>query len=676
MEFIARILGVSLPVLRNSPITFTALSISMVFARKVVRFVRPAVLSRCLVPPRTSTPGGALPIASFPSMTPVRSAHTSTSASSTIPESHTSKPSSFANNDLLNLGQPGQQSGEGPEEPHTLSGVPTEKLVSSVRELLQQQGAKAPMSSLEELFKALADNREFDAALSLLKEVRAVGIKPSDVLYSNVVRSGRRALRMRELRQLFGEEYNNGGRATLSPTQGSEEEAPANLSTMEPSPVFGSIKEVLELMTQDGAQLTPAFYDDLAYGLAYGNQGGLLVNIAVTMEKRGMQPSNYYYNKMLYTLPRCGLSDRADVLFSRMVLNNLADQSAYTVRIGSLVFLGRVPEAETVYKDMAKLYGLNDVACNTIINGYLANRRVDDALTVLETMKASKDYRPTGVTANTFVSYYYSTGDLVSAAGVLEYFATALGYPTTSRDYANLFKLFARHDQPRALRLLETLKGRPDLCDVDVYNAVLSCMLDRHIPLSFRLRISETLVPVPLAIEGSGLAALLINATQEFRQLVARMEKEGVAPNATTYDLVMRALRARKDHDAVIQVFSQVPFPTLQNNHRNHHLASVIAKGDVDTARAVMKTMNERRQAIFDYNWDALVELGVEMPAGRVRLPRRRPADDKFRGGAASSINGHGDAAHGKSFVTGNGLFKGSRRDSGARWQAGGADRT
>lgn len=641
----------------------------MVFARKVARFVRPAVLGRCLVPPRpTTSSGGALPIASFPSLAPARSAHTNASASSTAPETHTSKPSSFVSNDLLNFGQPGQQGGEGPEEPHTLSGVPTEKLVSSVREILQQQGAKAPMSSLEELFKALADNREFDVTLGLLKEVRAANIKPSDALYSSVVRSGRRALRMRELRQLFGEEY-SGGRAVSSSTQGPEEEASPNLSATESSPVFGPIKEVLEMMTQDGAELTPAFYDDLAYGLAYGNQGGLLVNIAVAMEKRGVQPSNYYYNKMLYTLPRCGLSDRADVLFSRMVLNNLADQSAYTVRIGSLVFLGRVPEAEAVYKDMAKLYGLNDVACNTIINGYLATRRVDDALAVLETMKASRDYRPTSVTANTFVSYYYSTGDLVSAAGVLEYFATALSYPTTARDYANLFKLFARHDQPRALRMLETLKGRPDLCDVDVYNAVLSCMLDRHIPLSFRLRISETLVPVPLAIEGGGLAALLINATQEFRQLVARMEKEGITPNATTFDLVMRALRARKDHDAVIQVFSQIPFPTLQNNHRNHHLASVIAKGDVDAARAVVKAMNERRQAIFDYNWDALVELGVEMPAGRVRLPRRRPADDKFKGGATSGVNNQGGTVHGKSFLAGNGLLRGPRRDPGARWQ-------
>jgi pentatricopeptide repeat protein len=279
---------------------------------------------------------------------------------------------------------------------------------------------------------------------------------------------------------------------------------------------------------------------------------------------------------------------------------------------------------------MEKLYGLNEIACNSMINGYLHARRVEDALKVLERMKEHNTCTPSNVTANTFVSYYCSTGDLLTAPAVLEYFAS-LGYPSLPIDHSNMFRLFARSDQLRAEKLLAMLleSGKP--LDVVIYNAILSTMLDRNVPLSFRQTIAAMIVPTITPIKVDSLAGLCINANTDVRQIIARMEHDGVEPNSLTYDLAMRALRSRKDHDGIIHVFKRLSNSgqAVHGGHRNSYLGALIAKGDSPELRTTVQAMNTRRYAIHGYNLNRLIDMGIEVTTSRIRSIRsNRPAPE------------------------------------------------
>lgn len=571
----------------------------MVFARNIGRLVRPSLLGRCVKPLN----GGIQPtpvhaVVSFPSVSLARSIHTpSMESGSASAASLNASTLQGGINDVLGINSVEQAHAEHLKnfEPS----VPVESLVARFHELLPN-AATTPIEHFEEIFSALADNRAGERSFELLRELKAAGVKPSGTLYSDIVRSMRRALRAHETRELFGEK--------LRDEEGNYAESPA----------FASVKEVLAMMEEDGATLSTKFYDDLAHNLSNVQMGGLLLNVATRMEKSGIQPSTYFYNRMLYCLPRCNLVTRADVLFARMVLNNLADQNSYIYRLGSLVYTRRLKEAEVVYKDMNKLYGPHEVACNTMISGYLQAKRVDAALKILEEMRQSDSIKPTSVTANSFIDYYYNNDDLSTAPQVLAYFSQ-IGFPFCESDSSHLFKLFARRDQPRAIAMLTSIVEKSDKLDIGIYNAILASMMDRLIPSQIRRQFVSILCRdgKPAVTNPEGLAAICVESSPEFCHTLAKMEADAVAPNIVTFDLCMRYMRVRSP-DAVVRLFHLLTASpiALQNSHRNMYLEALLNKDyQSEEARAFLKTMTDRRQIIFDYNLLRMKTLGMTIPA-------------------------------------------------------------
>lgn len=575
----------------------------MVFVRNISKLVRPGMMGRCMKPLN----GGMQPaqvhaVVSFPTILLARSVHTPSMESGVSTAASLGTPHLQAGlNEALGMNPVEQAHVEHVKtfEP----AIPIETLVERFRELLGN-AANTPIEHFEEIFKSLADSRAGESAFELLQELRTAGVKPSDVLYSDVVRSMRRALRAHETRELFGEKIRN--------EEGNYPESPA----------FASVRNVLAMMEEDGATLTMSFYEDLAQHLSNVQMGGLLLNVAARMEKSGIQPSTYFYNRMLYCLPRCNLGMRADVLFARMVMNNLADQSSYIYRLGSLVHSHRLKEAEVVYKDLNKLYGAHEVACNMMISGYLQAKRVDAALTILEEMKQNGAIKPTSVTANTFIDYYYTNDDLSTAPQVLAYFAE-IGFPFQDSDNSHLFKLFARRDQPRALMVLESLVQKSETSgmklDVGLYNAILSSMMDRLIPAQVRRQFVSILCggATPTVTNAEGLAAICVGASAEFCNTLAKMESDGVAPNLVTFDLCMRYMRVRSP-DAVVSLYRYLAASpiALQNSHRNMYLEALLNKDhQSEETQAFLKSMAARRQIIFDYNLLRMKSLGIPIPS-------------------------------------------------------------
>jgi pentatricopeptide repeat protein len=558
----------------------------MVFIRSVARLVRPAVLGRVALTPRASSPI-AYGVASYPSFTPLRT---------------------FASSNVVQESIPSVNSNTIDAVFSTTPEITTESAshAVSVQEAQQRFAVllkeKAAIEEFEGVFKMVGDARDFTAAFAMLKEMTTAGLKPTAIIYGHVANAGRRTLRAREIRMLFGEE--------LTREQFGVNDGPQTFS-----PLFSQMKEVVEMMRADGLEFTTTFWDEMAANLAGIVQGGLLVNMAVAMEKRGIQPSIFFYNKMLGTLPRCGLYDRADVLFSRMITNGLADQSTYVIRLHSLVTSGRAVEAEKCFTEMGRRFGVNRVASNIMINGHLHTRNVDAALNLLEEMKRSTDRQPDTVTANTFVNYYCDSGDLSTAPAALEYFSS-IGYPSEPADYASLLKLYSRNDQGRAEQLLMSLLSTGTPLDVQVYNAVLTALTDRAVSGSLRMKIYALLCPQQYPIKDGGLAALCINAHADVRQTVARMEADGVTPNAFTADTVMKALRFRGDYDGVIAVYRFMEGQGMKDLHsaRNAYLNALIHKGDSAELRDFLAVMVDRKFKLFEYNVRALQQIGVDIP--------------------------------------------------------------
>lgn len=577
----------------------------MVFARNIGKIVRPALLARCRAMPVSvgsasnsataamTTTTTAKPIVSFSTQLQPRHAY-STAAGALASDDAGSKTSG--------AGIFGEGAGEGRGPFHPT--IATEQLIESFNALLAESPPQSNLEPYTAIFKALADNREGERCLELLKKLRDAGVRPTDEIYSHALRAGRRALRAREMRELFG-----------TPIVKDQD-----VVTEEPSAAYQSAKEMLVMMREDECRLTPEFYDDLAFGLSGASQGGLLINIASALEARGIQPSTRFYNRMLFCLPKCGLSERADVLFSRMVFNNLADQDSYIYRISGLVNARRLTEAEAVFRDMGKLYGMHDVACNIMIKGYLDAGNIQEAYRTFVTMQEAADAKlhPNSITANTFIGYFYATGDVSTAQSVLGYFFSK-GFPQTVTDYSNLLKLYARIDPIQASELIKTVLKKGLKLDADFYNAMMQVVMDRKLDRTTRTSLFALMVPEPIAAQMNSLTELCVGTTAEFRQLLARMEHDGVAPNGTTYDLCMRALRRGMNWAAIGNLYhrlaqSSVP---IQNSHRNMYLDALLqVSGPQDEVlQSFIQELVTRRHPIYDYNVRGAEKLGIRLPS-------------------------------------------------------------
>lgn len=497
--------------------------------------------------------------------------------------------------------------------------------------------SQTSIAEFENLLSRVADEKDFPLAFKIFNLMGEAKIERTPNCYSQVVRAGRRVLRLREIRILFGEDQ---GRPY---TGDSSLKARDSESNVPDSAFFADIKGLIDEMRSSGLELTVSFYEDLASHLSAIGQAGLLINIAVTMEKRGIQPSTSYYNKMLFCLPRTGLSDRADTLFARMISSGVTDQTSYAVRIGSLVYQGRIEEAESVFLEMKEKWGLNRVACNSMIHGYLGKDQITPALQLFEEMKASSsvnlfseksnhvannsqnDYGPDNITANTFVTYYYSKGNMNSASAVLEYFYKTGVYPREMSDYGNLIKLNARYDENSANQLISGLVSNEEKAPLDaaIYNAVLVTLLDRQVSGYVKGAFGCALVRDTYEIKKNSLASLLSNCTRDFRQIVARMEEKGVAPTSVTYELALRALRAANDHMSVLKVFDHLQTNNARyggngvmvySSHRNLCLQSLISIGNMEKTKSFVNHLIDRRHVFNDNVSSQLVSLGIPHP--------------------------------------------------------------
>lgn len=490
------------------------------------------------------------------------------------------------------------------------------------KETIMAEYAKAKESSVlgvaeyESFLTRIGEARAFDEGYNVILEMKQAGVAPSATAYGQALRAGRRALRIQEIREIFGSEMPK-RRNPHSNVEELAEVAPAEPPRR--SAVFDRMQELSTMMKAEGLELETWFWDDCASWLTSINHAGLLINLAIAMESRGISPSVHYYTRMIYTLPRCGFGDRADILFSRMVMNGIADQNVYVTRLGSLVYMGRHEEAAQLFKELEGKFEVTEVAYNTIIHGYLNAKQLDKALEVFERMKANPNAQPTGVTACTFLVFFHESGRLEHAREVLDYFKNSIGFPSTSIERANVLKFYARYDCGQAIRLLtELIQAEPNY-DIHVYNSLLSMLSDRHIAPDWKRSIGEVCLDKSYPMKAGGIAELCASLPFHVRHMVGRMEAYSIQPSATTYEIIMRQLLARKDYPAVQKLYEMIDVThnMLFSSHRNAFLGSLILGGNsAEQVQGYLHKMKIRRWPISSVNSRRLAEKGIPIPSG------------------------------------------------------------
>ncbi len=504
--------------------------------------------------------------------------------------------------------------------PSTRVEIASNDAVSAFEALKAQSDPQ--LSDYAACMKKLSEARDFTRCAELLKDLKAAGMEADSEIYSLVLSSVRRTLRPAEIRQIFGEAF-------PARFEDGEKEVSANEHTT--SPFFSQVRQIVNEMRSAGVKPAMWFYEDFANQFAVTNQGGLLINLATAMEKRGEEPSTKFYNRMLHCLPRCGLIDRASMLFNRMVLRGTADYFSYLVRASALIYTNQPEAARAIISDAQARFPMDSVAYNILVKSYLAQGDSMEAIKIFHQMTENPAITPTRVTCRTFLSYFYESGDLSMAEPVVNYFTKA-GFPETSEDYANLIKFFARYDPTRVTEVIKDLRAKvpESLGSNYILHAFLRILNDRQVMADWKRALSEFILEaVPEAGKGteSNFFAEISNELPfHYRAILQRITQ----PDNTTLEIVMKKLLQLKRFDSVRSLYdsifatdSRVPASvSVAPVHRNLYLTALISSNELQMARDFVSDMQQRRIPISGKNTSMLEAAKIEVPAGAMTVKK------------------------------------------------------
>ena len=462
------------------------------------------------------------------------------------------------------------------------------------------------------VLKQLSEARDFVRCHSLLDEIKAAGLSVDSEIYSLCLNSGRRTLRANEIRGLFGDNSESTGNQTFAQSR---------------SQFFDQISGLVEEMRAAGVRPTIWFYEELANFLTAINQAGVLINVATAMEKRGEAPSTKFYNRMLHCLPRCGLLDRAGMLFNRMVLRGQADYYTYLVRASSLVYVNQMEAARAVLTDMKSKYPMDSIAYNILIKSYLAQGNCEQAVAVFKQMtRGDSSIAPNRITCRTFLSYFYDSANLTHSEPIVGYFERA-NFPETLEDYANVIKFFARYDPPKVgeifKQVLQKLSQDSSATEKNqIHHAFLRILNDRQVTNDWKKVFSNMILESSISANheavNSNSPLIPPELPHHFKTIVEKIE----SPDSVTYEIVLKKLLQLRRYEAAKNLYKFMfsgekgHSVSVQPVHRNLYLTALLAGREFEAAKEFISEMQTRRIPISGKNTLMIQEAGIELPRG------------------------------------------------------------
>ena len=488
----------------------------------------------------------------------------------------------------------------------------------------QSLKAQGPVSSSDFIntLRQLSEARDFTRCKLIFDEIKTAGIELDSEMFSLILNAGRRTLRSNEIRELFGDRNEYLQRRS----QNGRENNSSDDHNGSRSVFFEQMSNLMNDMKSANLRPSVWFYEELANFLTAINQAGVLINLATAMEKRGEQPSPKFYNRMLHCLPRCGLLDRASMLFNRMVLRGNADYYTYLVRASSLVYVNQMEAARAVLSDMKGKFPMDAIAFNILIKSYLSQGNCDQALQVFKQMTLDPSIAPNRITCRTFLSHFYETGNLANSEPIVSHFEKA-NFPETFEDFGNVIKFFARYDPPKVMDIFTQLKNKLSAENTSkheknqVYHAFLRVLNDRQVTNDWKKTFADLILETESLNTPHNSTSSGLNSPDlpfHFKMIIDRIE----SPDSVTYEIVLKKLIQLRRYDSVKALYQSMFSSENPHNvsaqpvHRNLYLTALLMSRETNSANEFINEMHGRRIPISGKNTLLLEEAGIELPRG------------------------------------------------------------
>lgn len=455
----------------------------------------------------------------------------------------------------------------------------------------------------ESVLERILDARLFEKAFNVINALRMAKIKPSEKAYHMAIASGYKTLRITELRELFGKRLSFQGTAKTDDASC--------------TPFFEKLSQLKEWMLQDGHKFTMEFYDQLAFYICGMNFGGLMINIATTLEEQGTEPSIHFYNEMLLCLPKSGFTSRADAIFDRLVAIGRANERTYLNRLSSSV---NASNAEFLFNTFIKKYPNASIkAYNTYIKTLINLDQMEKAIQILEEMKNSADsqVKPNEYSINILLAYMIRTGELKSFDRVIEY-SKNIDFPKSSLDYCMLLRIYARTNLPKALQIALQI---PKPYDVNIYTTALNIFSDPALASELKTEIyhvmflhnASTDEEIHQKIQPGTLAELFSDFSPALRTSIIHMEKDLPFLSPQIYETLMRAAIRRRAYPIVENLMNRMTREKVSSysNHCNYHLSALLLQDKIELAKEYLLRMKARKFNLSTRNRTLLQERGI-----------------------------------------------------------------
>ena len=504
--------------------------------------------------------------------------------------------------------------------PTRITSYVSQEAIDKANELLASVDlSTAPLDQLAPLLTQLSELRTFPQAKAVLKAARGRGIDTLE-MYVQVLEAVRRSLLPREIRTLFGDSQ----RAMHNAFPGEEERGGKmgffleNVRTPLSSEHFQEVQEVMDWLKEEGLCLPNEFYDGLAMHLNYMKQAGILLNIAMKLERNGQQPTAFFYNRTLDCLMRCGMSERARMLYERMQATGMDTMETHVAWMNALTELGK-PVKDVWHLLRTRFPKPSPIAFNVYLKACLRDGRNTEALAILQEMIA--DSAATVVTGKILVNH------LILAPQEMQHFGEHLkqlrnfGFPVHANDYASLIRMWARIDPSQVASLWRQC---PLPNSASLYNALLSVLVDRRVPGEWKVvLINDCLGSTDFQVRPGSLAELCKeHLPAGIVSVLAAMQDRSVPYTSQTIEILMRRLLVSGNYDLILRLYRETQgsqdsqvlghrFIPVQPSHRNFYLTALMNTGAMEEAGRELRWMNSRRLPVAARNQEIAKQNGL-----------------------------------------------------------------
>jgi pentatricopeptide repeat protein len=480
---------------------------------------------------------------------------------------------------------------------------------SKVNIQVELEELKANNNLNEENLKALLGQcrkeHDFETALKALKMAKEANIELSSEIYSQVLGSGLYNLKFFEIRELFGE-------SNIPPEKDSDRTHTKN---------FNQLKILLDEIHNKGYEIQMWIYESLVTRMHGAGQAGVIVNLILGLEKKGIIPTISMYNRALHIFPRKGLTDRAESLFNKLVMKGLANYQTYTTWMASLVLMERFNEVEQVFRTISKLFSPDLIAFNILINSRLKAENFNGALEVFDKLRLGEieGIKPDGYTISTFLDHMLATGNVQNTQRLFPYLSQ-LGFPKSSQDYGLLLRFFARYDDSQFKPLLKSfIVEKKELQDLTFYNALLRILTDSQVLAEVK---KELGIVVSEGFDMGFKSALLDtipSAPLATRAIVYLMERGNVKPDDFTFETIMRQLVNRHEYETADNLYSY--YKGISNHNptytlKNLRLTALLSLRKGEESRKHLEEMRITRAPVYPRNLELCQEMNIQLPQG------------------------------------------------------------